>query len=147
MTRMQLSPVALVGLQFAIAACLVISMDLRAMNVVVVALVTGGILLGIWAWLSLGKQRLQIMPEPNANAHLVTRGAYQLIRHPMYAGLLLLCAGAALCPPMAWKIAAWTALFLVLDCKSRIEERHLQICYPEYDGYQRQTKRLIPFVW
>ncbi len=39
------------------------------------------------------------------------------------------------------------ALFVLLDVKSRREERWLVEKFPEYPAYQRRVRKLIPFVY
>ncbi|MBM4118604.1 isoprenylcysteine carboxylmethyltransferase family protein, partial [bacterium] len=39
------------------------------------------------------------------------------------------------------------ALFLLLDHKSRREERWLVAKHPEYAAYKKRVRRLIPFIY
>jgi protein-S-isoprenylcysteine O-methyltransferase Ste14 len=85
-----------------------------------------------------------IFPEPRANARLVTTGPYAHIRHPLYFGLMLFALGCAIGwnTPVHW--AAAGTLAIVLDLKSRREERFLRERFPEYRDYAARTARLVP---
>jgi protein-S-isoprenylcysteine O-methyltransferase Ste14 len=105
------------------------------------ALALGGFLLGLWGARSLGPG-LTPGTEPLPGAPLVISGAYAHVRHPIYAGLVLLLAGYTL----AW--SNWTLALLVglvarwyLGKKARVEERWLLERYPEYRGYMVHVPR------
>lgn len=85
-----------------------------------------------------------ILPEPRANARLITTGPYAHVRHPLYFGLMLFAFGCALGwnTPVHWASAG--ALALVLDLKSRREERFLRARFPEYPDYAANIPRVIP---
>ena len=84
---------------------------------------------------------------PKANAVLLDKGAYGIVRHPIYAGLLQMAFGWGL-----W-VAGWLTLgyalilFIIFDRKSRREEEFLLAVFPEYGSYSRRVKRLIPFIY
>ncbi len=79
---------------------------------------------------------------------VITTGPYHYVRHPMYAGGLLLFLG----PPLllgSWYGMLLTLLFLpALLMRAVLEERTLQQELPGYATYMTQVKyRLIPYVW
>jgi protein-S-isoprenylcysteine O-methyltransferase Ste14 len=90
---------------------------------------------------------IHIRPVPKAGARLVTSGPYRLVRHPMYLGVLVFCAGPVCLWPEGLKISAWLLLFVVLLAKARLEERALKAQFPEYEGYRRGRHFLVPGVW
>lgn len=76
---------------------------------------------------------------------LVTRGPYRLIRHPIYAGWLLMLAGIAAVTPAIWSIAGFAAFAAVVVLQSRREERLLtQRTDGEYAAYSAATGGFIP---
>jgi len=86
--------------------------------------------------------------EFEKTTHLVTKGPYRLIRHPLYASLLFLTWGIALkqinLVSMMLAIIASLALFLT----SVYEEReNLAKFGDEYANYMQQSKRFIPFIF
>jgi protein-S-isoprenylcysteine O-methyltransferase Ste14 len=86
-------------------------------------------------------------PMPSERAEMREHGAYRVVRHPIYGGLLLVAVGwAALTSPLA--VAGAVALGLVFRGKSAREERWLVERYPSYEEYRARVRhRLIPLVW
>lgn len=79
---------------------------------------------------------------------LAVKGVYRVMRHPMYAGVVILFLGTAVLvgSVAAGAIALATAIFFWF--KSSFEEKRLRIVYPAYDDYRSQVRgRLIPGVW
>ena len=79
---------------------------------------------------------------------VITTGPYHYVRHPMYAGGLLLFLGTPLL------LGSWYGLLLVvvmmpgLAVRAILEERALREELPGYAAYMAQVKyRLIPYVW
>jgi protein-S-isoprenylcysteine O-methyltransferase Ste14 len=108
-----------------------------------VALFLIGVLLAVWGMRSLGPN-LTPGTEPLADAELVTTGAYAHVRHPIYAGVVLLLSGYTL----AW--SNWTLALLVgfvalkyFEAKARVEERWLVQRFPLYSAYTRQVPRRV----
>jgi protein-S-isoprenylcysteine O-methyltransferase Ste14 len=85
-------------------------------------------------------------PRPLEHARLQEGGAYRLVRHPIYGGLILIALGWALISsPLV--LALTVALVLVLEAKSRLEESMLEQRFPGYDGYRRRVRwRFVPGV-
>lgn len=100
----------------------------------------------LWALWALGWRQLRIGPAPAAGVHLVTRGPYRWIRHPMYLAVLMVTLPMVVQAWTPWRLAAWIALVIVLRWKAVYEETLLRERFPEYADYQRRTKRLIPFL-
>jgi protein-S-isoprenylcysteine O-methyltransferase Ste14 len=90
---------------------------------------------------------LTALPHPRDEAALVERGAYRLVRHPIYGGLILAALGLAVITPWAGTFIAVGLLAIVLDLKRRREELWLAGRYPGYAAYRARTKALIPFVY
>jgi protein-S-isoprenylcysteine O-methyltransferase Ste14 len=106
-------------------------------------LALGGCALSVWGARSLGPS-LTPGTEPLPDAHLVTSGPYAHLRHPIYAGLVLLLAGYTL----AWSnwvlgllvgVVAW----LYFEAKARAEERWLLARYPSYQSYMVHVPRRV----
>jgi protein-S-isoprenylcysteine O-methyltransferase Ste14 len=111
----------------------------------IVAIVVGGGAAGRGIWDL--RSNLSPFPRPIAGAALVDSGAYRLIRHPIYSGLVLGAIGWGLVTGSILAIGAAGLLFLLLAAKSHREEVWLVAMHPEYRAYQRRTKRLIPWIY
>ncbi len=106
-----------------------------------------GILLGIWALLSMRVTRISVLPIPSAGAQLVTHGPYRWIRHPMYAALLLTTLALALDAPSPGRWGAWIVLGVDLVVKLNFEEQLLDKALAGYHAYKANSWRLIPWVY
>jgi len=118
----------------------------RTLDLVGAAAAVAGAAVVALAFRRLGRS-LTPFPRPVEAGALVETGPYRYVRHPVYAGLLLLCAGVALAySPLAFVPTA--ALAIVWGLKARLEERLLSSRYPAYGEYMGRTRfRLVPFVY
>jgi protein-S-isoprenylcysteine O-methyltransferase Ste14 len=82
----------------------------------------------------------QPLLQPATNPALVDRGIYRRVRHPIYAGWMLVGLAAVL---VTSPCAAVPLLLLVaeLDGKRRVEERMLLRAVPGYVDYRRRVAR------
>jgi len=117
----------------------------RNLAVSIPALLAGALLAGAGT-LSLGRN-LTPLPHPKEGARLVETGAYRLVRHPIYGGIVLLAYGWGLCARSWLPLGYATLVFIFLDLKSRREERWLIEKYSGYAGYRKRTRKLIPFIY
>ncbi|MCA9127935.1 MAG: isoprenylcysteine carboxylmethyltransferase family protein [Planctomycetales bacterium] len=138
---------ALVVLQTALSAAVVLSVREPSGHILGVAAACLGVAVGYWAISEIGGRRVSVMPQVRSDAELVTTGPYRWIRHPMYAALLLLVGGLACSPPAMWKCIAWCMLLFVLTIKAEIEERELVRRFPAYIEYSKRTKRILPYLF
>jgi protein-S-isoprenylcysteine O-methyltransferase Ste14 len=88
-----------------------------------------------------------VFPEPKPKGKLVTNGIYGFIRHPMYAGILILTTTLVIQYESYPRIFALLALALVFVLKILKEEEFLATRFPEFEEYRKKTDRLIPFIW
>jgi protein-S-isoprenylcysteine O-methyltransferase Ste14 len=79
---------------------------------------------------------------------VITTGPYAVVRHPMYAGALLLFVGIPLALGSLWGLVPSLAVAIALVVRLFDEEKLLVQELPGYAAYRQQTRRrLIPFVW
>jgi protein-S-isoprenylcysteine O-methyltransferase Ste14 len=119
---------------------LAIGRAVGAVHLVAGLLVAGLGLIGL-------RENLTPVPRPVAGGRLVAHGVYGLVRHPIYAGIILASVGWGLlaASPAALLVAAGIAVFF--DLKSRREEAWLLETYPGYAEYRRRVRKLLPFLY
>jgi protein-S-isoprenylcysteine O-methyltransferase Ste14 len=110
-----------------------------------IVLVASGLAFSSWGIASLGSS-LSPYPRPIEGARFHDRGAYGVVRHPIYGGLVLAAVGWSLIgSPLAFVPTA--CLAVILELKSRLEESMLLAAYPEYASYRERVRwRFIPGV-
>ena len=115
---------------------------------IVAGLIVGGIggLLVFAGLFSLGSN-LTAVPRPKENAHMVEHGAYRVVRHPIYSGIILGSFGLGLLRGGWLALLYALVLFIFFDIKSRREEKWLQEKYTDYAEYQTRVRKLIPFLY
>jgi protein-S-isoprenylcysteine O-methyltransferase Ste14 len=117
-----------------------------------VSLAIGLVLGAAGAWLALAGlvnlgRNLTALPHPKDDATLVETGAYAVVRHPIYSGLLLGAFGWALVVSSPLTLLYATILLVFFDFKSRREERWLAKKFANYVDYQKRVRKLIPFIY
>jgi protein-S-isoprenylcysteine O-methyltransferase Ste14 len=117
----------------------------HTLSVVGAVLAIAGGAFAVWASRTLGRS-FTPFPKP-VEAGLVTSGPFAVVRHPVYAGGLVLFAGYSLFASVP-ALALTVVLAVLWAGKLRVEERLLAAAYSEYPGYrERVRRRLIPFVY
>jgi protein-S-isoprenylcysteine O-methyltransferase Ste14 len=86
--------------------------------------------------------------QVEADQPVVSSGTYAIVRHPMYAGALLLVIFTPLALGSYWTLLVLIPTFPVLAWRLLDEERFLKLNLPGYADYCRQVRyRLIPGIW
>jgi protein-S-isoprenylcysteine O-methyltransferase len=80
---------------------------------------------------------------------LIRSGPYRLVRHPSYTGALLSFYGFALAIQNVWgALVVVIPITYAFFVRMRVEEAVLRAAFPDdYPAYERETRRLIPFVY
>lgn len=79
---------------------------------------------------------------------IISTGLYGWVRHPMYAGALVLFIGIPLALGSWWGLVLVPPLLLGLVMRLTDEERHLTGHLEGYADYRRQVRfRLVPGIW
>jgi len=108
-------------------------------------LVTAGLGLAIWARVHIGRNWGLPMSR-KADPELVTSGPYGVIRHPIYAGVMLAQLGSAVGVTIFWLLPLVIFGAYFVRCARR-EEALLRTQFPQtYAEYERRTWMLVPFV-
>lgn len=93
------------------------------------------------------RRQITALPYPPDGARLVEDGAYRLVRHPIYGGLVLGGFGWALLTAAGAAVAMAVVLLVFFDLKARREEAWLEERLPGYTAYRRRTRRLVPWLY
>ncbi len=97
----------------------------------------------IWGHLLLGLRTHM----PSVRDTLVRHGLYAHVRHPIYAGALLIFAGLALLRPTSAVVLASAIGFIWAMIQARLEEMDLVQRLPAYREYMQQVPRFVPRLW
>lgn len=122
--------------------------DVAAVRYVGIPVVAAGLAIRMAARLTLRRQFSGHVQTTREHT-LITSGIYGLLQHPAYLANLLMLIGFPLCfgsvAGLACAVAFGIPGFLY---RMRVEEASLRQWFGEdYERYQEETPRLIPFVW
>jgi protein-S-isoprenylcysteine O-methyltransferase Ste14 len=110
------------------------------------ALLVMGALLTFTGVVTLGRG-LTPFPQPLPESSLRTHGAYALVRHPLYSGILFMAIGWSLCSNSVVGLVFDVPLFVFFDRKAAREELWLAEKFPDYANYCGRVKKLIPWIY
>jgi protein-S-isoprenylcysteine O-methyltransferase Ste14 len=86
--------------------------------------------------------------EVDEDQQVISTGPYALIRHPMYAGALLMLSAGALALGSLPALALTAGLGLAMVFRLLAEERFLAHQLPGYEAYRAKVRwRLLPGIW
>jgi protein-S-isoprenylcysteine O-methyltransferase Ste14 len=109
-------------------------------------LTAAGCAFAVWARAWLGPNWSATVTRKQDH-EFVRSGPYAVVRHPIYAGLLLAILGTALALGEVRALLAIALAFVGWFTKARTEERFLvQEFGDRYLRYRGQVKQLIPFI-
>jgi protein-S-isoprenylcysteine O-methyltransferase Ste14 len=102
-------------------------------------------LLMLWARLTFGLRSWHAAATPTEGA-LVTSGPYRLLRHPIYAAILLFLWTGVASHASVFSVLMVVLASVAIAVRIGAEERLVSARYPEYAAYAARTKRVIPFI-
>ena len=106
-----------------------------------------GLALAIWARRILGKHwsgRITI----KVDHELIRTGAYKLIRHPIYTGILAMYTGTAIVSGSCLALLALAMALFAYARKIRLEEANLRKAFGSvYETYSRESYALLPGLY
>lgn len=86
--------------------------------------------------------------QDDRGQQVVTAGPYRFVRHPMYAGIIVLFVCIPLALGSGWGLVPGVAIGLLFVLRTSKEDRMLQQELAGYEAYARQVRyRLLPGVW
>jgi len=105
-----------------------------------------GALLIIWAFLAIRHSKKTSTKLPRGY-FFVTTGPYEIIRHPIYAGIFFLLFTLVQSNLTFFRLLAFFLLILIAIKAMRSDELVMQQMVKEYIEYQTKTKRIIPYLY
>jgi protein-S-isoprenylcysteine O-methyltransferase Ste14 len=106
-----------------------------------------GLILGIWAIITMGSGNLNASPDVLPEGKLITSGPYKLLRHPMYSAILMVFIPLVIYNYSLFRVCILIMLIVNLFLKMTYEEQHLLKKYSTYSSYKLKTWRIIPYVF
>lgn len=110
------------------------------------ALFAMGAILTFGGVITLGRW-LTPFPQPLPESKLRTGGAYALVRHPLYTGIIMMTVGWSLYNNSFIGLLFDALLFVFFDRKASREEIWLTQKFSEYVAYSNRVKKLIPWIY
>jgi protein-S-isoprenylcysteine O-methyltransferase Ste14 len=111
-----------------------------------VVLTVAGLLFSVWARFVLGRNWSGTVTIKQ-NHELIQRGPYQIVRHPIYTGILMALLGTAFVYGITRCFVGIPIVAVGFWLKLQIEEQFmLQQFGAQYADYRQQVRALIPFV-
>jgi protein-S-isoprenylcysteine O-methyltransferase Ste14 len=79
---------------------------------------------------------------------VVATGPYAVVRHPMYAGAIVMLFGTPLALGSWWGLVMFIPMLFIIGWRARDEERFLFKNLPGYREYCQLVRyRLVPLLW
>ncbi|MFY9689078.1 MAG: isoprenylcysteine carboxylmethyltransferase family protein [Candidatus Acidiferrales bacterium] len=86
--------------------------------------------------------------EVDTGQKVISTGPYAMMRHPMYAGAIVMLIGVPLALGSWWGLLAVAPITLVILWRLLDEETFLARNLPGYSEYRNKVRyRLVPLVW
>jgi len=124
--------------------------DPLAFNIKIVSLIVIvlGYVLGSWALIENKFFSGIVRIQKDRGHHVVTTGPYRFIRHPGYAGSLLVYLVVPIFLDSLWAYIPIILLIGIVFLRTSLEDRTLQAELPGYKEFTHQTRyRLLPYIW
>lgn len=106
----------------------------------------GGVLLSVYSRVVLGGaySTARNFSKPD---HLIQRGPYSYVRHPIYSGTLLMGLGFELVVASYLFFAVLILGTVIIYFCAKEEEKRLMDWFPEYGDYRKRVKKFVPFIF
>lgn len=117
-------------------------------NILSLIFMAGGFFIAFWAIWDMRTSTFKITHRPHKKATLVTTGTYKVLRHPMYAGVILIALALLLnfytIPRLFFFIVLLVDFYFEIGHEEGLLKEHFK---EQYALYKKNTYRLIPFLY
>lgn len=111
-------------------------------------LLTGGFNLLYWAMAENTHFETTVRIQHDRNHRAITTGPYRIVRHPGYAGLIIINFGSTMVLGSIYGFITAFATLIVLAIRTWLEDRTLAAELEGYLEYRKKVRyRLLPFIW
>ena len=139
-------PKFLVFLQFGLIGLMIFFSHGVLSSIPAIVIFLMGVIIGLWAINHHQRGNFNIQPKLKEGGQLVTTGAYNFIRHPMYTSVLLMMFAVLVASSTLIELLLFIMLIGVLVLKARREEKLWCGHDAAYTDYQKRTKLFIPYI-
>ncbi len=139
-------PKFLVFLQFGLIGLMIFFSHGVLSSVPAIVIFLMGVVIGLWAITHNKRGNFNIQPKLKEGCQLVTTGAYNYIRHPMYTSVILMMFAVLAASPAFLELLLFSLLIGVLVLKAKREEKLWCGHDASYLDYQKRTKLFIPYI-
>jgi protein-S-isoprenylcysteine O-methyltransferase Ste14 len=107
-----------------------------------------GYVLGLWAMVSNPFFELTGRIQKEREHEVIDEGPYQFIRHPGYAGEIIMLMGTPFILQSLLGYIPIIGLIILFVIRTSLEDKTLKKELPGYKNYSKKTKyRLLPHIW
>lgn len=113
-----------------------------------IAIFLVGMALVTWALVTNPYAETTVRIQSDRGHMVISSGPYRFVRHPLYAGSILMYPATALIFGSTWALAVACLMIALLITRTVLEDKTLRRELPGYEDYVRRTSyRLIPGIW
>jgi len=135
-------------LQFLLLFYLLLSGPLYIFSIPFVLILIVSILLIFWAILVRQFNKHPGSRRAPRGVYLITGGPYEIIRHPVYAGLLLFVINYSQGYYSMFQYLAFLLFLMIILLRINHDEELTQRFFKhKYSEYKKKVKRLVPYIY
>jgi len=102
----------------------------------------------VWSMIENKFFELGVRVQKERKQYVVSTGPYAIVRHPGYAGMIVMYIAGPLIIGSLYAIACSLVLLVLFVIRTELEDRTLQKELRGYKEYAKKTKyRLVPGIW